>query len=245
MVLFIWDQSIMVLSRYFFYVLFLLSPSLAADEPDDLQESTVRIIALFENAAMIDFKGKQKIYRIGQQISPEIKLIKANTRLATLLIKQEKIELGLANSTSVKLQPDKPVPDKPEIEKNNKTKKLARVVRDNSGMFKTSGFINGVAVPFLVDTGATTIAMNEDYAKLVGLSYRLDGRKGHGQTASGVVSTWHVTLNKVQVGGIVLTNVDAAVIKGKFPQEVLLGMSFLNRINVDYDGPLLTLTKKY
>ncbi len=229
--------------RYFLLLMTLLMSFfiLAEDSNStDNPEAEIRIIALFENAAMIDIAGKQKLYRSGQSISPQIKLIKANTRLATLSINDEVIELGLTNSTSINLQSlDK------QVQPENNTEKIARIVRNNSGMFKTSGFINGVAVPFLVDTGATTIAMNEAYAKLIGISYRINGERGLAQTASGMVSTWQVTLAKVRVGGIELTNVEAAVLKGNFPDDILLGMSFLNRIKVDYDGPLLTLTKKY
>ena len=239
----------MGLNRYFLQMflllLSLLSFSIFAQDSNanDNPQAEIRIIALFENAAMIDFAGKQKLYRSGQQLSPQIKLIKANARLATLSVNGETLELDLSNSSSINFEQA----DKQSLanEPDNKTENIARVVRNNLGMFKTNGFINGIAVPFLVDTGATTIAMSEAYAKLIGLSYRVDGKRSQAQTASGIVSIWQVTLAKVRVGGIELTNVEAAVIKGNFPEEILLGMSFLNRIKVDYDGPLLTLTKKY
>lgn len=237
----------MALTRYLILSLYILiaTSSVVAEEASDAAQAEIKIIALFDNAAMIDFAGKQKLYRVGQNISAEIKLIKANTRLATISINNELVELGLTNSTIIGSLPIEKQLTRNESKDSESSEKIARIVRNNSGMFKTSGFINGVAVSFLVDTGATTIAMNEDYANLIGLPYRVEGVKGHGQTASGIISTWHVTLAKVRVGGIELTNVEAAVLKGKFPEDILLGMSFLNRIKVDYDGPLLTLTKKY
>ncbi|WP_410966326.1 TIGR02281 family clan AA aspartic protease, partial [Salmonella sp. SAL4449] len=82
----------------------------------------------------------------------------------------------------------------------------------------------------LVDTGATSIAMNENEARRLGIDYRVDGKPMVASTASGTSRGWRVTLDRVKIGGIELLGVEAAVIEGGYPTEALLGMSFLNRV---------------
>ncbi|TQV85291.1 retropepsin-like aspartic protease family protein [Aliikangiella coralliicola] len=202
------------------------------------EEEELRVVALFKNAAMVEYAGKQKLYRVGQNLSPDIKLIKADTHLATFVVNGKQVELGL---------------DKPfgfhagDTEAANATpnSKSAQILRNSFGMYMTAGFINGVGVQFLVDTGASQVAMNESVAKRVGLLYKMYGTKIGVSTAAGVVGAWRVTLNKVRVGGIELPNVDALVVEGAGPSEVLLGMSFLNRVKMIDNGQLLKLVKKY
>ena len=79
---------------------------------------------------------------------------------------------------------------------------------------------------FLVDTGATSIAMNENEARRLGIDYRVDGKPMVASTASGTSRGWRVTLDRVKIGGIELLGVEAAVIEGGYPTEALLGMSF-------------------
>jgi aspartyl protease family protein len=96
----------------------------------------------------------------------------------------------------------------------------------------------------LVDTGATTVAMGEDEAKRLGIRYWLKGEQGWVSTASGVSKAYHVVLNKVQVGDIVLHGVDGTVITGDGPSEVLLGMSFLSHTKIEHSGNMMVLRTK-
>ena len=64
-------------------------------------------------------------------------------------------------------------------------------------------------------------------------------------TASGLARAWVVNLKRVKVGEIELTNIRAAVLEGNFPTEVLLGMSFLGRLDMSREGGVLELRKKY
>ncbi len=203
-------------------------------------EGAIKVVGLFKNAAMVDFNGKQKFYKAGQKISADIQLLKADTHSATFLIKGEQVELGLERMVGLL----------PPAANNRSTagnqQKTAKVLRNNRGMFLTSGFINGRVVKFLVDTGASQIAMNERVAQMVGLSsYKLEGEKVPVSTAAGVVPAWRTYLRKVRVGDIELSNVEALVVKGAGPEEVLLGMSFLNRVKKENRGQLMILTKKY
>ena len=116
---------------------------------------------------------------------------------------------------------------------------------DAYGMYNTIGNINSYPVTFLVDTGATLIAMNKNEARRLGLDYLVIGTPSQASTASGIVNTYHIKLEKVRVGDITLTDVDATVVDGDFPIDVLLGNSFLNRLDMRRDGKMLELMKKF
>ena len=122
---------------------------------------------------------------------------------------------------------------------------MVQIWPDAYGMYSIIGNINSYPVTFLVDTGATLIAMNKNEARRLGLDYLVIGTPSQASTASGVVNTYHIKLKKVRVGDITLTGVDATVIDGNFPTEVLLGNSFLNRLDMRRDGKMLELKQKF
>ncbi|MDH3871316.1 MAG: TIGR02281 family clan AA aspartic protease, partial [Gammaproteobacteria bacterium] len=97
----------------------------------------------------------------------------------------------------------------------------------------------------LVDTGATQIAMNDAQARRLGIDYRVTGEPTAITTASRVERAWAVMLDSVKVGDINLRNVSAIVLEGPQPDQVLLGMSFLGRLEIRNDGQLMTLRRKY
>ena len=108
----------------------------------------------------------------------------------------------------------------------------------------TEGQINGVTLTFLVDTGATTIALNSGDAKYAGIDYK-KGERILMQTAHGSINAYRVSVNTVKLGGVVLQSVEAVVNEGGSPPVVLLGMTALNRLDMKREGIALTLTKKY
>ena len=120
-----------------------------------------------------------------------------------------------------------------------------QVWRNTEGMYTTVGSINGLPVPFLVDTGATRVAINANEARRLGIDYRVTGTPSSVTTASGVERAWAVTLERVSVGELELRNVGAVVLEGALPQQALLGMSFLGRLEISSDGRRMTLRKKY
>ena len=114
---------------------------------------------------------------------------------------------------------------------------------DTRGHFFADGAVNGVAVRFVVDTGATMVSLPRLEAQRLGLDYR-HGQRGISNTANGPVPVYMVKLDSVRVGGIDLHNVDALVVDGGLDQA-LLGMSFLNRVQMERDGPTMTLTQRF
>jgi len=216
------------------FCLFCLSSLFVRAEQSADKEESIRVLVLFKNAAMIEYQGKQKLLRNGQNFG-DIKLLQADSHKAQFLIDGKKLTLGLhqnkigGNIYSVQAKTPS---------------KLLLIPRDNSGMFRKAGFINGVQVKFLIDTGASQVAMNETTARLVGLQYRLKGYKTQVSTASGSSSAWVIKLNKVQLGGFVINQVEALVIQGDGPSEVLLGMSFLRKFSIHHDGQMLKISRK-
>jgi aspartyl protease family protein len=115
---------------------------------------------------------------------------------------------------------------------------------DGSGHFITDALINGRSVRVLVDTGATTVAMNSREAGRMGLDVR-GGARVNMSTANGVVAARATKLDTVQIGAITLHNVEAVVHDGDSPSIVLVGMSVLNRLDMRREGSQLVLTQRY
>ena len=113
----------------------------------------------------------------------------------------------------------------------------------SGGHFFTSGTINGKAVRFVVDTGATNVSMSESLAEKLGLAYR-NGQRGVSNTANGQVQTYRVPLTSVRVGEVEMFNVAATIVP--MPMDyVLLGNSFLTRFQMKRENDTLTLVKRY
>ena len=113
----------------------------------------------------------------------------------------------------------------------------------SGGHFMTGGAINGKAVRFLVDTGATYVSMGANEAERLGIDYR-GGRRGMARTGNGIVATYTVLLASVRVGDVLVYNVEASI--GQAPMEyVLLGNSFLGRFQMKRENDTMTLSKRY
>jgi len=114
---------------------------------------------------------------------------------------------------------------------------------DMRGHFYTSGNINGASVRFLVDTGASMISIGASDARRMGLDFN-SGQKAIYQTANGQAVTSKVQLDTVQIGDVTLRNVDAVILQTEMP-TALLGMSFLNRMEMLREGSTMTLKKRF
>ena len=115
---------------------------------------------------------------------------------------------------------------------------------DSRGHFVTTGSVNGGSVRFLVDTGATLIALPASEARRLGINYT-QAPRGTMQTANGVAVAYRVKLDTVKVGEVVVNGVDAVVGENDALGITLLGMSFLNRMEMKRDGDSMTLTKRF
>ena len=108
--------------------------------------------------------------------------------------------------------------------------------QDRNGHYEAEGQINGRPVTFLVDTGATDVALPESTARALGLDF---GPRVKVMTAAGPANAWVTRLNEVTVGGLRRDNVRASITDGEF-NGILLGMSFLKHYNLQQkDGRLI------
>tara|TARA_R110002110_G_scaffold409480_2_gene631858 strand:- start:14206 stop:14733 length:528 start_codon:yes stop_codon:yes gene_type:complete len=110
--------------------------------------------------------------------------------------------------------------------------------RNRFGHYVTSGRINDEPVVFMLDTGATGVAIPENIARRLKLER---GRAFRTQTANGVAVSYATRLDRVSVGDIALDNVSAGIVPGLQTSEILLGMSFLKHIEFTQRGDQLIL----
>lgn len=188
----------------------------------------VKVMALFPGKAMVEIDGTQRFLRVGERSPEGVLLISADPHGAAIEVngRRDKYQLGASYGGNFA----------------KSEKREVRITRNSQGAFVTLGSINGRSTDMLVDTGATSVAMSEVHAKRLGIPYRISGKKSGVHTASGFANAYQITLARVQVGEIELTNVDGVVIKGDSPREVLLGMSFLKRVKMDVEGSVLVLS---
>lgn len=194
----------------------------------------VQLFALFKDKAIILIDGARRVLARGQTSPEGLKLLATDTQreLAEVELngRRETLRLGVVSSTGF-----------------GEAKDTGRVTlyADGSGFFYSDGRINDIAVRFLVDTGANTIALNSRIAERLGLDYRRNGRRGVASTAGGLVPMYSIRLTSVTVGSITLHDIEAGIIEGDHPVDVLLGMSFLGRLDMRRDGDKMELTKRY
>ena len=111
------------------------------------------------------------------------------------------------------------------------------------GHFLSQGTINGRAVQFMVDTGATAIGLGVSEAERVGIEYK-SGKPVRMQTANGISPAWLVKLASVRIGDVEIFDVDAVVGTQSMPY-VLLGNSFLSRFQMRRDNEQMVLTRRF
>jgi len=190
----------------------------------------VRLVGLAEDTAILVIDGgRPNMMRVGQT-GAGVKLLAVTGDQAIVEVDGKKLELRFGDQGYT-----------PPVAGDRASVTL---VSNGQGHFVTTGTINGATARLIVDTGASLIAMGPEVARRAGIDY-LSGTKAYANTANGVALVYRVRLNKVQVGDIVLHNVDALVHASLEMPAVLLGMSFLGRLDMRREGDTLTLTKRY
>lgn len=191
----------------------------------------VRVVGLFPGAAVLNVDGQRKLVRVGQTGPGGVVVISADSRGAVLRVDGVERSYTLSREYS----------DGFAVAE----KKQLSVAKGVGGHYWVAGSINGQTVQFLVDTGATAIALNDGHARRLGIDYRVVGRPLQVNTASGTARGWQVTLDRVKVGELEVLGVDAVVLEGSSPSESLLGMSFLSRVGWRVEQDMLVLESKY
>ncbi|MBX9845196.1 MAG: TIGR02281 family clan AA aspartic protease [Xanthobacteraceae bacterium] len=112
---------------------------------------------------------------------------------------------------------------------------------DRHGHFQTDVRVDGRTIEFMVDTGASFVALNEKSAAKLGIHPSARDYTYRTQTANGVGKAARVRLDRVELNGITVRDVDAFVMPDEALSTNLLGMSFLSRIKWTHDRGRLTL----
>jgi aspartyl protease family protein len=192
----------------------------------------VNVIGLFPGKAVVMVNGgKPRTLKTGDATPEGVKLISVETEAAVLEVDGKRRTLGMGQSISIAVDAI-----------NGRSQAILSA--DSRGHFMTTGQINGQSVQFLVDTGASMISISATDARRMGVNY-LKGERGFATTANGVATVYKVRLDTVRVGDISLAGVDALILEGNSLPVVLLGMSFLNRVEMRRDGQTMTLIKRF
>ena len=193
----------------------------------------VVVMAIFGETAILKVDGSKHKLKLGDKTAEGISLVEIDYDTVVLKINNKKSSHKLGGQVNF---------GRPVERKSNTKNAIAKIWPQND-MYITQGSINNFSVQFLVDTGATWVAMSETVAKRLGINY-YRGKKGYAGTASGVAPIYKVSLDSVKIGDIELRNVPAAVISGYGSHQVLLGNSFLKHVELTRTKQVMTLKKK-
>jgi len=206
-------------------LVFLLAPVLAG-------AVDVNVIGLTAGKAVVVIDGgKPRTLSAGETTPEQIRLISATSDAAVFEIMGKRQTLTMGQHISVGGAAS--------------GAQRAILAADARGHFFATAAVNGVSLKFIVDTGASVVTIGAEDARRAGILY-LSGPRGAVQTASGVAPAYHVKLDTVKLGEITLNNVDGVVVEGNTLGGMgLLGLSFLNRIEMRREGDTMTLTRRY
>jgi aspartyl protease family protein len=191
----------------------------------------VNVIGLFPGRAVVTIdRGSPRTLRIGEKTPEGVVLISSDSRGAVLEIdgKRQTLEMGQHFESPAQTG----------------ARQVVTLAADSRGHFVADGSVNGAHIRFLVDTGATLVALPASEATRMGIDYT-KGRRGVSQTANGPAVVYRVMLDSVTLGDMTLMNVEGVIHEAAGLDVALLGMSFLNRTEMRREGTTLTLTKRY
>jgi len=194
------------------------------------QAADVTVVGIFPNKAVVQIDGGSlRTLAVGQKTAEGVTLLSVDRDSATFDIDGSRATLGLGQARISRTEP---------------VAQSVRLTADLQGHFRTDGQINGRTVAFTVDTGATVIALPSSEATRIGIDYQR-GQKVAMRTANGTTGAYLVKLDTVSLGGVTLHGVEAVVVEGNVLAFPLLGMSFLNRMDMKREGDVMTLTRRY
>lgn len=213
--------------RLFVLLCLAFSVSLAQAAPQ------VRVVGLFPGAAVLNIDGQRKLLKVGQSGPEGVLLVSADAHKAVLRVG------GVEKTYELEREYNGQGYSAPSARTE------MSIARGTGGHYWVAGTINNQNAQFLVDTGATSVAMNEGQARRLGIDFRTVGAPMTASTASGMAKGWRVSLNSVKLGGVEVLGVEAIVLEGDFPTEILLGMSYLNRVGWREEQGIMYIQAKH
>ena len=189
----------------------------------------VRVVGLFGSKAVVSIDGAAPTtMRVGERAGDGVRLLAVEGETATFEIDGQRRTLRIGQ---------------PYVSKSTGGSQTVRLSADANGHYMANGSVNGTAMRFVVDTGATTVALPAEFARRAGISTR-SARRITVQTANGPTTAYGVKLDTVSIGDLTLYGVDAVVIDRGLTMP-LLGMTFLSRTDMQRDGELMVLKKRF
>ena len=181
-------------------------------------EMLITANALFEGRALLTIDGNRRLLRVGQSSPEGVRLLSASATEVVIDIegRQQRLVPGAEMGVAF-AQPERRQVSVP---------------------------LNGHQLLLMVDTGANIVALSGQDADRLGIDYRRRGQSATVQTAAGRVPAWSITLDRVEVAGILVRNVPATVIEGPHPEPALLGMSWLTRVAMRENAGVLYLQER-
>lgn len=202
--------------------------ALSSALPARSQEPHVNVIGLIGDRAILRVDGEQVMLRRGESRGG-VTLVNIEAGQAVLRVGQRDVRLGMGMDNGGFASPSE--------------NESVELLMNENGQFITSARINGRLAEVLVDTGANTVSMTTQDAKRLGIDYQR-GTPGRIITAGGQVNAWGVSLQTVQVGAIVVRNVQANVRDSRDDAPILLGMSFLSQVSLQQENNRLRMTTR-
>lgn len=191
--------------------------------------ASINVVGLFPNKAVVAIDGEApRSVAVGETIGG-VKLLAVDHDGATFLVDGRRETIAMGSYLARPNRQDRP---------------RAVLGSDSRGHYVAQGQINGSPTRFLVDTGATLVVLSMAEANRLGIRYR-EAPQEMASTANGTVPYRLVKLDRVKVGDVEVTNVDAGVIEGSYDGPNLLGMSFLSRMEVTRDGASMVLIRRF
>lgn len=192
----------------------------------------VQVVGLFPGAAVLDVDGQRKLVKVGQMGPGGVQVISADSRGAVLRVN------GVERPYSLSREAGSGGASAP-------AKAQTSIARGADGHYRVVGSVGGHSIAFLVDTGATSIALNESQARTLGIDFRVVGQPMVVNLAAGTAKAWRIKLPQVKVGPLEVLGVEAFVLEGEGANDALLGMSFLNRVRWHEEQGLMVLESKF
>ena len=194
-----------------------------------LADPDIQLNAILGKKVIVTVNGEQYTLREGEQAIKG--LVFVESRGKTAVFEWEGKQTELSPSSRIATQFDERPPE------------TITIYRDASLHYLIGGEINGRRVDFIVDTGATVVALNAQQANTLGLSWKQNPPQAVA-TAGGMTQAHFLLLDQVTVGGITVRQVEAVVVPSQ-STPILLGMTFLRHFEMSEVDNTLTLKKKF
>jgi aspartyl protease family protein len=210
-----------------------LLPLLAIFAAATAQSQSVTLTGMVGSKALVIVDGSApKIVAAGESFNG-VKVVSTQGDTAVLMVGGKRLNMRVG---------DAPASVGEQVGSRSSGSKIVLTAGDG-GHFLTAGSINGKSVQFMVDTGATAVAMGAAEAKRMGIDYTA-GKPVRMSTANGQALGYLLTLNSIRIGDVEVQNVEAIVSPQAMP-FVLLGNSFLTRFSMRRDNDQMVLERRF